>query len=347
MNKMIDPGNASEFRSMIEGSKNIVLTCHVRPDGDAMGSTLGLMHLFRKLGKNVDVVTPDAPPRQLSFLPGIKEVSVYSRHEEYCKRMIGDSDLVVCCDFNKPSRQDSLAPVIEDCKAPKVLIDHHLDPDDFVALMFSYPAMSSTCELCVRVIAAMGLFGDVDRDGATCFLTGLITDTRNFTVNCRSVDIYEILTLLMEKGADKTMIIKEALERQSLWAMKLQAYALAEKMEVSDELHGALITLDAGELKRFHYEKGDTEGLVNEPLRIRGVYFCFFLREDEDCIKVSARSIGSYPVSEICEKLFGGGGHLNASGAEFHGSLEECRKILLEGLPSFKHYLPAKLQKIE
>lgn len=344
---MLNSGMVDKFRQWIEGSENIVLTCHVRPDGDAIGSTLGMMHLFRALGKRAMVVVPDQPPRSLAFLPGFKEISIFSRHEDYCRRLIADADLLICCDFNKISRQDLLGPVTESAVCRKVMIDHHQMPDKFCNLTFSYPDMSSTCELAFRIIAAMGMYVEMNLDSAICLCTGLITDTRNFSVNCKSPDIYEVLMKLLDKGVDKTKIVKEALLTQSLSSLKLQSYALSEKMEIIEDMHSSVLCLDLAELKKFHYERGDTEGLVNMPLNVRGIVSSFFLREDEDCIKVSARSIDNFPVSQICEDLFGGGGHIMAAGAEFHGSLEECRKILVEALPEYESLLPSKMDRIE
>lgn len=340
-------GMVEKLRKWIEESDNIVLTCHVRPDGDAIGSTLGMMHLLYSLGKRAYVVAPDQPPRSLSFLPGFKDISIFTRHEDYCRRLMDEADLLICCDFNKPSRQDELAPVTQSVKCRKVLVDHHLDPDDFCNLTFSYPDMSSTCELMFRLIAAMGLYVDMNLDSATCICTGLITDTRNFSVNCKQIDIYEILMKLLEKGVDKTRIVREAFLMQSLSSLKLQSYAIAEKMEILENLHGAITTINREELQQFNYQRGDTEGLVNMPLNVRGIVFSFFLREDDDCIKISARSIENFPVSKICEDVFGGGGHLMAAGAEFSGSLEECKKLLMNALPNYTGCLPTKLDKIE
>lgn len=347
MNKMLDSAMTDRFRKMIEESESIVLTCHVRPDGDAIGSTLGMMHLLHSLGKRAVVVVPDMPPRTLNFLPGIRSITVYTKHEDYSRRLMEEADLIICCDFNKPSRQDHLGPVTQAAAAKKVLVDHHQFPDDFCDLSFSYPDMSSTCELMFRIICAMGFYPQLDLNSAICLTTGLITDTRNLSVNCKNPDIYEVLMKLLEKGVDKTRIVKEALMTQSLSSLRLQSYAISEKMELFRDLHGAVTTLDMEELKRFGYERGDTEGLVNMPLNVRGIVFSFFLREDEDCVKVSARSIENFPVSKICEDLFGGGGHLMAAGAEFRGSLEECRRILVEALPAYRQYLPTRLEKIE
>lgn len=339
MDKIIDTGKAKELRRIIIKSERIVLTCHVRPDGDAIGSTLGLWHLLKNIGKEATVIVPDKAPANLSFLPGFKEIAIYTSHKEFCEKTVENCDLIICCDFNVPSRQDALAPVIQNSGSTKVLIDHHTEPDNFADLTFSYPKMSSTCELVFRIIAAMGMYDKVTKDCATCLLTGIVTDTRNFTVNLNYPDIYDILMRLLEKGADKTFIVKEALTTRSLSSLRLEAYAIANKMEIFPDHKCAIITLDEAELKEFDYEKGDTEGLVNRPLEVRGMIYSIFLREDPDCVKISARSCDNFPVSEICKQLFGGGGHLQAAGAEFHGSLQECKKILTDHLKDYDKYL--------
>lgn len=339
MEKLIETSAAKEFLGVIKESRTIVLTCHVRPDGDAIGSTLGLWHLFRTLGKEATVVVPDKAPQSLSFLPGFKEIAVYTNHKEFCENTIENCDLIVCCDFNTPTRQDELAPVIAKATSKKVLIDHHQEPDHFTDMIFSYPRMSSTCELVFRIIAAMGLYDKVDRDCATCLLAGIITDTRNFTVNVNYPDVYDILMRLLEKDVDKDRIVKEALNTRSLSSLKLEAYAISQKMEILPEHKCAIISLNQEELLRFSYEKGDTEGLVNRPLEVRGLIYSIFLREDPDCVKISARSCDDFPVSEICKQLFGGGGHIQAAGAEYHGTIEDCKKLLLSHLADYDKYL--------
>ena len=339
MDKLIDKEKSKELWELIKQSERVVLTCHVRPDGDAIGSTLGLWHLLRELGKEAIVVVPDKAPNNLAFLPGFKDIAIFTSHKEYCETTVEKADLIICCDFNTPSRQDALAPLIQDATCPKVLIDHHTEPSDFAQLIFSYPKMSSTCELVFRIIAAMGLYDRVGVDCATCLLTGIITDTRNFTVNINYPDLYDILMRLLEKDVDKDRIVKEALNTRSLNSLKLEAYAISEKMEVFPEHKCALITLDREELKKYSYEKGDTEGLVNKPLEVKGMIYSIFMREDPDCIKVSARSCENFPVSEICKDLYNGGGHIQAAGGEFHGTLEECRKILIEKMADYDKYL--------
>lgn len=341
MERLIDQTYSRQLKDIIAQSNNIVITCHVRPDGDAIGSTLGLFHLLKKTGKNPIVIVPDKAPANLSFLPGFKDIGIYTSHKEFCESAVDAADTIICCDFNQPSRQDVLASVIQGASCTKVLIDHHTEPDYFADLTISYPSMSSTCELVFRLIAAIEMYEKVDKDCATCLLTGMITDTRNFTVNVHHPDIYDILMRLIEKGADKDKIIKETLILRSLNSLRLEAYALSNKLEVFPEHKCCLITLSKSELDKFNYEKGDTEGLVNKPLEIRGMIYSIFMREDPDCVKVSARSCDNFPVSEICKTLYGGGGHVQASGAEYHGSLEECRKILIDNMSNFDIYLKA------
>lgn len=347
MNNIIDTRKVAKFEKLIEAASSIVLTCHVRPDGDAIGSTLGWKWLLQSLGKDVNVVVPDNAPRSLSFLPGFDSLAIFTRHEDYCAKLFKEADLIICCDFNQPSRIDKMQPLLDDATSPKVLIDHHVDPADFADLVFSFPDMSSTCELSFRLIAELGLYNELNLDAATCILTGLITDTKNFTVNCKSTDIYEVLQRLLDKGCDKNRIVRLALIEKSFGALMLESYAISRKMEIFPDMHAAVICLDKDECERFHYEKGDTEGLVNRPTEIRGITCSFFLREDSDCIKVSARSILDFPVNLICKNLFNGGGHVMAAGAEFHGSLHDCRKLLVDSLPNYANFLKGKTEKLD
>lgn len=347
MNNFLDTRKVAKFEKLIDVASSIVLTCHVRPDGDAIGSTLGWMYLLKSLGKSVTVVIPDNAPRSLSFLPGFDSMAVFTRHEEYCSRLFREAGLLICCDFNQPSRLDKMQPLLEEANCPKVLIDHHVEPADFADVVFSFPDMSSTCELSFRLMVDLGLYNQMNIESATCVLTGLITDTKNFTVNCKSPDIYEVLQRLIDKGCDKNRIVRLSLVEKSYGAMMLESYALCNKLEIFPEYHAALICLDKAECERFHYEKGDTEGLVNRPTEIRGITCSFFLREDSDCVKVSARSILDFPVNMMCKDLFGGGGHVMAAGAEYHGSLDDCRRILIESFPKYSHYLKGKTERLD
>ena len=340
LTKKVDDAKIRMLCGMIDEAEHIVLTCHVRPDGDAVGSTLGMAILLRSIGKKAVVVTPDLPPRSLSFLPEAKEVVAYSKYPDFAKRLLDESDLILCCDFNKLSRLDMLEPLVAGTKGKKVLIDHHEKPDSFADLTISCPDMSSTCELMFRLICDLGLYQELPLDAATCLTTGLITDTRNFSVNCSDPEIYTVLIKLLEKGVDKPMIVREAIELKSLDSLRLQVHALDHKMEIFESHSAAVITIGKEELERFNYQRGDTEGLVNVPLSIPEVTYSIFIREDApDYVKISMRSKGDFSVSRICEEHFNGGGHTNAAGGEFKGPLKEALQLLLEIIPTYDKYL--------
>ncbi|MDE7402925.1 MAG: bifunctional oligoribonuclease/PAP phosphatase NrnA [Muribaculaceae bacterium] len=347
MKSLLNPDSVKEFMRLVATNERIVLTCHMRPDGDALGSVLGLWHLLRNIGKDVNVVIPDRAPRNLMFLPGSRDMVVFTQYDPYCNRLVDEAGLIIMCDFNTADRQGNLAPLIQSAKCSKVLIDHHREPDLNCDVIFSRPEMSSTCELVFRLLAACGWYEQLDKPGATCILTGLITDTRNFSVNCNNPEIYEILMRLLEKDVDKKYIIEEALNTTTVDALRLNSFALLDRLEIFTSHRCALITLSAEDLRNHNYQKGDTEGLVNIPLGIRGIVYSIYMREDADCIKVSSRSKYDFPVCDICKDLFNGGGHLMAAGGEFIGSLEECRATLIAHLGDYDSHLPSHLPKIE
>ncbi len=338
--KVFEDKEVRELRHLLERSNHIVLTCHVRPDGDAMGSTLGLYHLLYSFGKDVKVLTPDQPPRQLSFMPGMHDVVAYTKYEDYARRLVKDAELIICCDFNRLSRQEGLGELIEGSEVPKVMIDHHLYPDSFAALTFCYPEMSSASEVAFRLIAAMGFYTALNLNGAICLCTGIITDTKNLSVNCNDPEIYLIMLELMKKGVDKEWIVKQAMRTKTLSGIKLHAYALLNNFKIYESHKAALVWLNASELEKFGYQKGDTEGLVDAAGEAFGVVYSIFLREDTDCIKISTRSVDSFPVNDICERYFNGGGHLQAAGGKFFGTMDECIKLCEKIMPEYDALLP-------
>lgn len=342
--KILDDTDVKRFSELVDKSERIVLTCHVRPDGDAMGSTLGMCHLLSSLGKDAKVVTPDTPPHQLSFMPGMSDVVVFTRYEEYAQRLLKEADLIVCCDFNTPARVELMSSALSESKAHKVMVDHHLFPDNFCEITFSYPEMSSASELMFRLVAAMGLYTAVNLECATSLCTGIITDTKNMSVNCSNPELYVILFELVKKGVDIPAIVKKVLHTQRYEGIKLHAFALSNNYQYYKKHSAALVWLKAEDLARFDYEKGDTEGLVDQAGEAEGVVYTIFLREDADCIKVSTRSIDDFPVNLICEKYFAGGGHRQAAGGKFMGTMDECIRLCEKIMAEFDGYLPSNKQ---
>lgn len=331
------------LKQFISESREIVLTCHVSPDGDAVGSVIALQRVLRRLGKRVWVITPDMPPRSLSFLPGLQEIIPATQKPERAAEIIARANLIVCLDFNTLSRVDKLAPAIEASPARKALIDHHLHPDDFAEVTISRPDASSTCYLLYHVIRAMGYAKFIDRLTADAIYTGMMTDTGGFAYNSNDPGLYEVIADLLHRGTDKDRIYKHVFNTESENRLRLCGYALYKKMVTFPQHKCALITLSRSELKEFGYSKGDTESLVNRPLSMPDVMWSVFMRQDdENFVKVSTRSKGRFPVNTVCETLFGGGGHVNAAGGEFYGSLDDAVRILVEAMPQFDEYIPEK-----
>ena len=321
---IIDDKTIERLRSFINGAQRIVITCHKSPDGDALGSSLALCHVLRRLGKDAVVVTPDMAPKSLEFIPGIHELVVFTKHELRARRVMNEAQLICCLDFNSLKRIDRLAELVEPLNVRRVLIDHHLDPEDSFDLVISHPEASSTCELVFRVLMQMGLLRLMDRHAASCLYVGLLTDTGGFAFSCDNPEFYEILASILRRRIDRITLYNKAMNTFSADSVRLQGYAISEKMQLFPDQGAALITLSREELERFNYNRGDTETLVNKPLAIPEIYWSVFLREDTDKIKVSCRSQGEFSVSDICARYFNGGGHFNAAGGDFFGTLDEA-----------------------
>ncbi len=340
---LIEESKVKAVRKLLEENDRIVITCHMSPDGDAVGSSLGLMHTLSKIGKDVHVVTPDHIPDSLRCLPGAKEIVPYSKYTDFASKLLREAEVIFCLDFNALYRVDRMKDALADAKAKKVLVDHHENPEKFADITISYPHQSSTCALLFRLLCRLELFGMIGRKAATCIYTGMMTDTGNFSYNSNDPDLYVIIAELIRKGINKDEIYKKVMDTKSLNVLKLHSYAIAN-MRVFEDYKAALITLSAEELKQFNYRKGDTEGLVNVPLSIPDIIYSVFIREDEKEIKISSRSKGDLRVNDICKKFFNGGGHINASGGELNCSLDEAVDIFMLTLPEVERHLLSKLK---
>lgn len=327
INAIIDEQTIEHLRALINGVQRIAITCHKSPDGDALGSSLALCHVLRRLGKQAVVVTPDMAPKALEFIPGVRELVVFTKHEARARKELTDAQLIFCLDYNALHRIDRLGEIIKPLNTKLVLIDHHLDPEGAFAVAISVPEASSTCELVYRVLMQMGLLRFLDRHAASCLYVGLLTDTGGFAYSCDNPEFYEILAAIIRRHIDRIGLYNKALNTFGESSLRLQGYAISEKMQLFPEHGCALITLNQEELARFNYCRGDTETLVNKPLAIPEVYWSVFLREDADRIKVSCRSQGDFSVSEICSRYFNGGGHQNAAGGELTCSMDEAVKL--------------------
>lgn len=339
LNKVIAEASIHEAWRLIDSSDKIVILTHVSPDGDAIGSSLGLSHFLFRIGKQVNVIVPNSFPDFLSWMKGAGDIINAEKSPQIAEETIAAAELIFCLDFNALKRIVRLAPLVEEATASKIMIDHHLDPESFCDLTISHPEISSCSELVFRLICRMGMFEYLDKACAESIYTGMMTDTGAFTFNSNSPQIYYIIGELLRKGVDKDAIYSRVYNDYSECRVRLQGYVLYEKMKIFPEFRTALITLSREEQDRFRPKKGDTEGFVNIPLTIDSILFSVFIREDKDLVKISLRSKGDFPANRVASEVFGGGGHLNAAGGEFAGKLEEAVSLFEEALPRYSQLL--------
>jgi len=345
----IDSKSLAEARQLIDAARRVVILTHMAPDGDAMGSSLGLKAWLEEQGKEAVVAVPSAYPDFLGWIPGAGDVLVFDVNCQDAvvariREAIAAADLVICSDFNDPKRIGAVGGMLLEEKAqreadgrrlPVLLIDHHLNPSDVGDVVLSFPKSPSASEIVYRLIRQLG--GTLSLRAATCLYTGMMTDTGNFAFNSNHPEMYEIVGDLVRIGVDKDKIYDSVFNAYSASRMRLMGYCLYHKMEIYPEHHVAFIYLTRRELARFQFQSGDAEGLVNLPMQIKDVYYSCFMREDKVYpsererangsklkVKISMRSKGDRPVNVFCRDVFNGGGHKNASGGEYYGPLSEA-----------------------
>lgn len=319
--------------------KRIVIIPHVNPDGDAIGSALGLNDVLNNAGFESNVIVPNDFPSYLSWL-GFEDIPlIYEQSIDRCHKLIDLADGLFFLDFNDVKRLGKLEEYLRSNTKPVILIDHHPDPQIKTDFMFSDTNVSSTAELVFDFIDAMGMIDHLGVVGANALLTGIIADTGSFSHNASRPDMYHIVGELIKRGADKEKINESLYNDFSEKRMRLLGYCLSEKMEIFPQYKTAIIWLSADELKRFDFHPGDTEGFVNYPLSVKGIVFSAFFMEKHDLVKISFRSKGSFATNDFCSTHFNGGGHRNASGGETKLSMEEALALFRELLPQYSERL--------
>jgi phosphoesterase RecJ-like protein len=324
---------------MTKEVKRVVIIPHVNPDGDAIGSAIGLNSVLNNAGFESGVIVLNDFPSYLSWLGSDGVPLIYDQNADQCHKLIDQADALFYLDFNDVKRLGKLEEYLGKNTKPVVLIDHHPDPAIKTEYLFSDTNVSSTAELVFDFVDALGMMEYLDANGANAILAGIIADTGSFSHNASRPDTYRIVGELINKGADKERINESLYNDFSEKRMRLLGFCLSEKMEVYPEYKTALIWLSADELKRFDFHPGDTEGFVNYPLSIKGIVFSAFFMEKHDHVKISLRSKGSFATNDFCATHFNGGGHRNASGGETKLPLKDALKLFRKLLPQYLEQL--------
>lgn len=330
----------TELKQILANPKHIVITTHHKPDGDAMGSSLGLYNYLIQKGHHVRVITPTDYPFFLHWLPNNPEVLVYTDTVEESNQYIADADLIFCLDFNALSRINEMGEIVKQAKAKKVMIDHHLEPQDFDDYRHWSINACATAQLVYDFITSvMNEPNLINKDVATCLYTGIMTDSGSFRFPTTTPQVHYIVADLISKGAENSKIHQLVYDNFSESRLRFLGYCLLNKLEVFEEFNAALISISQDELNKYGIETGDTEGLVNYALTINGIRLAALIVERKDKVKLSLRSTGDFPANEICKKYFSGGGHRNAAGGISDKSLEEVISEFKSILPDYKSLL--------
>jgi len=329
--------NINDLKKLLAVPKDIVITTHRNPDGDAVGSSLGLLHYLNKLGHTVRIIAPSEYPAFLGWLKSASDIIIFDIEPEESKNYLEKADIIFCLDFNSLDRIDKMGEIIAPLSCTKVMIDHHLYPEAFADFMLSDPSASSTCELIYDFIGLLDEKNKLDTMIGECLFTGILTDTGSFKY-ATSAKLFRIVGELLELGVDDYFIqdlVFNCLDEKHL---RLLGHVLNNRMEILPEYQTGIITLTKNDYEDFDIQRGDTEGLVNYLLKLKNIKIAAFIHEQPTITKISLRSKGDFSVQEIASDHFRGGGHKNASGGYSYIGLRPTVKKFKSVLPN---YLPA------
>ncbi len=317
------------LQQKIDAAQHIVISTHVSPDGDAIGSTLALWHYLKSIGKNVTIIVPNDFPHFLKWLPNVSEIVIYEKNKEETKAISEQADLYFCLDYNEPHRTAMFKDVLNASTAFKVLIDHHLGEPTWQDMNLCVVGASSTCELVYDTIVALANEDAIDYNIAQCLYTGLLTDTGNFQYSATSPKVHRIAAVLLEKGVQPDIINNHINNSFNEDRLKFFGFCISKKMVILKDKKVAYMFLSKKEINKYNIGIGGTEGLVNEPMKIEGVDVSILFKQDREKIKISFRSKRDIDISKFASTYFEGGGHKNASGGVSYLTIEETEQKLL------------------
>jgi phosphoesterase RecJ-like protein len=330
----------ASLTTLLAQPQKIVITTHHKPDGDAMGSSLGLYNYLIQQGHHAKVIAPTDYPGFLSWLPGNDEVIIYTEQTEQAARLIADAQLIFCLDFNALGRINEMGVLVGESKAYKIMIDHHLEPEDFDDYRHWNINACATAQLIYDFIVNELHHKElVNKDVATCLYTGIMTDSASFRLPNTSSTVHRIVADLIDAGAVNWRIHELVYNSASEGRLRFLGHCLANCLEILPEYNTAIIAVSKADLEKYDVDTGDTEGIVNYALSIASIRLAAFIVERRDRVKLSLRSKGEFPANEICKKYFSGGGHRNAAGGHSNDSLEQVIQQFKQILPEYKKLL--------
>ncbi len=328
-----------ELNTLLSAKKQIVITTHKSPDGDAIGSSLGLYHVLKAHGCNVSVVVPNGYPDFLKWMPAEDTILNYEVQGDEVKAVFETAEVLFCLDYNTAHRTGDVKELVESYTGISVMIDHHPQPDHFATYLLSDTSASSTAQLIYQFVDALGWEQLITKEVGACLYSGIVTDTGSFRFPATSAATHRVVAALMEKGLQPHLVHQAIFDSNKESKLKLLGYCLSEKMKVLPEYKTAFIHLSKEELERFNYQSGDTEGVVNYALSVEGVRFAAIFKENQENVRMSFRSKGEFSVNQFARDNFNGGGHVNAAGGMSEEPLQAVVKKFEALLPSYQEQL--------
>ncbi len=317
----------------------IVITTHHKPDADALGSSLGLYNFLLQLNIEAVVLTPTDYGDFLQWMPNEDKVINFEKNKEKGAELVNDADIIFCLDFNALKRINDLGEIVKDAKAKKAMIDHHLEPENFADFYLHTTQASSACELVFHFIELLGETEKINKDIASCLYAGIMTDTGSFRHSSTYPSTHRAVAALIEKGAEPNKIHEAIYDNFSAERTRFIGFCLGEKLQILEEYNTALIVVNSEELKRYKIITGDTEGLVNYGLTIKGIKLSTLIIDRTVMRKMSFRSKGDFPSNEFARRFFNGGGHFSAAGGESKDTIEQVEEQFKNALKEYKHIL--------
>lgn len=331
---------AQKIKDLLKQAKNIFITTHHKPDGDALGSSLALYHYFKENGYNPAIVSPTDYGTYLQWMPGNENVIIYTDEKTKSLKLLSEADLIFCLDFNALDRINELGEHIAKSTARKILIDHHTDPQGFEDAAYMNSSACATAELIYDFIIELSGKNAIDQKIGSCIYTGIVTDSGSFRYRSTTPHVHQLAAHLLEIGIDHSNIHQLLFDNNPLSKLKFFGYCLNEKLVVLNDLETAYIHVSNKEIKKFDIQTGETEGLVNYALSITGIKFAALIIERGNLVKMSFRSMSDFPSNEFASRYFNGGGHFNASGGSSDLPLNKAVKYFISSLKEFytQHY---------
>ena len=325
-----------QIEAEIQAASYIVITAHKSADGDSIGSSLGLFHFIEKLGKKTIICHPDKAPDFLYWLD-TTNILLMEENPEEVTAAVKKADLIFCLDYNAISRVGTeMQVLLEEATDNKIMIDHHLNPEEFPTITLSETTASSTSQLIVDLIEHSGHLDLLDEKIGTPLYLGILTDTGSFRFNSVKPRTHEVLAKILAAGVEHHLIHEKLNDNNTESRLRLQGYAMSEKLEILYDYNVAIISLSKEELAKYNYKKGDTDSLANLVLSIKGMKAAIVFTERDGIMKISFRSKGAEnPVNLLAKEHFNGGGHANASGGMSDLSVMETLEKLKGLIPKY------------